>query len=232
MVNQTPAQHADSDVEAKLQRILAAVEQNRRQGRLELALVFVLALTALASTWCAYQSQRWNGAQMVELADAEVANQKAEASTLAGLQRRTMDGLTVLHFMEALRRDDTKSVEAIRLRMGSPLREAVEASLALDVMNNPNVPGPLRMPQYVLAEDQNAAAARATAGECRVAAQRAGQNGDSYVLLTLMFASVLFFGGITGTFEARRLRLWLGGIACTLFVGTMIGLAMMPVCRG
>lgn len=218
------------ELSTKLDRVLDAVETQQRQGSLELLLVFVLSLTALGSTWCAYQSQLWNGAQLVHLADAEVANQKAEGATLIAMQRRTMDGLVVLHVMNALHQGDAASLEAMRRRAQSPLREALDACLALDPIRNPDVPGPLRMPQYVLVEEQNAEQERASAREHRAAAQRAGNNGDTYVLLTLVFASVLFFGGITGTFKSRRLRLGLAGIASVLFLGTVIRLTTMPVC--
>jgi hypothetical protein len=221
---------AGAELSEKLDRILQVVEKQQQPGVLELALVIILALTALGSTWCAYQSQLWNGVQLARLTDAEIATQEAQGNTLAGLQRRTQDGLLTLHFMEAIRRNDTKSLEAMRRRMPSPLREAMEASLALDPLNNPDVPGPMKMPQYVLIEEQQAEKARARALELRTGAQQAGQYGDSYVLLTLMFASVLFFGGITGTFQSRRLRLGMGCIALVLFVVTTIRVVFMPVC--
>jgi hypothetical protein len=37
-------------------------------------------------------------------------------------------------------------------------------------------------------------------------AQQANRASDNYVLLTVRFAAVLFFGGIVSTFESRRLR--------------------------
>jgi hypothetical protein len=220
------------DLAMKLDRVLEVIKEQQRQGALELVLVIVLAMTALGSTWCAYQSQLWNGVQIVRLSDAEIASQEARGNTLAALQRRTMDGLAVLHFMDALQRSDVKAVEAIRRRMPSPLREATEACLALDPLNNPEAPGPLRMPQYELVEEQDAERAHARAVELRGRAQQAGNNGDTYVLLTLLFASVLFFGGITGTFQSRRLRVGLAGIACLMFLATVGSLATMPVCRG
>lgn len=221
---------ADPGLSATLERILAAVERERRQSGLEFLLVIVLALTALGSTWCAYQSQLWNGIQLVRLADADIATQRANENRLAAQQLRTQDGIVVLHVMEAINRGDTTAVEAVRRRTPSPLREAIAASLALDPLNNPDAPGPLRMPQYVLAEDQRAKEMEEESLRLRAEAQRAGGNGDTYVLLTLLFASVLFFGGITGTFQSRRLRLGLGAIACMLFLVTTARLSIMPIC--
>ncbi len=220
------------NIDAKLDRLLTAIERDRQQGGLELALVIILSLTALCSTWCAYQSERWNGTQSVLLADAELSSQEAQQRTLAVMQRKTLDSLVLLHYLDAVQRKDTELADAIHVRMPSPLREAVDAWLKLDPFKNPNVPAPGKMREYVLVEEQEAKAAREKASQLRSTALAAGTNGDTYVLLTLLFASVLFFGGITGTFQSRRLRLGLGGVACLLFMMTVVRLAFMPVCKG
>lgn len=214
-----------------LQRILVAVERDRRQDRFAFVLVVILSLTALGSTWCAYQSQLWNGVQLVRLADADLATQHANENHLAALQRKSIHGMALLHFIEARQRGDAAIADAMLRRMESPLRETLVAWLALDPLKNPDAPPPQNMPQYVLVESQRARQAQDESRAARSAAAQAGQNGDTYVLLTLMFASVLFFGGITGTFQSRRLRLGMGGITSVLFVITTICLAFMPICH-
>jgi hypothetical protein len=62
-------------------------------------------------------------------------------------------------------------------------------------------------------------------------AQQANRTSDTYVLLTVLFASVLFFGGIAGTIGSRRLRIAIVSVALALFLVTMIFLATMPMCR-
>ena len=51
------------------------------------------------------------------------------------------------------------------------------------------------------------------------------------MLLTVVFASVLFFGGIARAFDSRRLRVVLAALAVVLFVGTLIALSTMPICH-
>ena len=46
-----------------------------------------------------------------------------------------------------------------------------------------------------------------------------------------LFATVLFFGGISGTFRSRRLQLTAFAIAVLLFVVTVVGLGSMPICN-
>jgi hypothetical protein len=50
--------------------------------------------------------------------------------------------------------------------------------------------------------------------------------------MTLLCASVLFFGGITGTISSRRIRLTIGIAAIALFTITLIVLATLPVTMG
>src|SRR5213596_2648561 len=60
---------------------------------------------------------------------------------------------------------------------------------------------------------------------------QANQFSDQYVLLTVLFATVLFFGGISGTFRSRRLQLTAFAIAVLLFVVTVVSLGTMPICN-
>jgi NADH:ubiquinone oxidoreductase subunit H len=49
------------------------------------------------------------------------------------------------------------------------------------------------------------------------AAQEANGSSDAYVLLTVMFASVLFFGGLAGTVHVAWLRRGLAALAIAFF---------------
>ena len=87
-------------------------------------------------------------------------------------------------------------------------------------------------PEYILTEEQNAGRLRDEASQKHAAAQDAWRISGNYVSLTLLFASVLFFGGITGTFTVRRVRVALGSVALILFIVTMAMLLALPVCKG
>ncbi len=60
--------------------------------------------------------------------------------------------------------------------------------------------------------------------------REARQFSDNYVLQTVLFTSVLFFGGIARAFDSRRVRLALAGLAGVLFMATVAGLLTMPIC--
>jgi len=57
------------------------------------------------------------------------------------------------------------------------------------------------------------------------------QSSDAYVLLTVLFASVLFFGGIAGTLDSRRLRISILAVVLVLFVIILIFPGTMPICQ-
>ncbi|MBI1824766.1 MAG: hypothetical protein HY287_06505 [Planctomycetes bacterium] len=220
------------NTEALLQRVLAAVEKDNRRGRLELALAIILSLATLASTWCGYQARQWGGVQSNKQSAADTAERQAAEDTIVALQLRTFDGIVMIEYWAALRQRDKETGDAIYAQMRPQLRKAIDASLAAGVLTNPEVAGPLQRPEYILAEEQSAKHLREEAGKLNIAAQTAGQACSKYVLLTLMFASVLFFGGITGTFTARQVRNGLGCVALLVFIVTIAFLIELPVCKG
>ncbi len=217
---------------ALLHRVLKAVEKDGRRGRLELLVAIVLSLATLASTWCGYQTRQWGGVAGSNQVAADTAERQAAENTIVGLQLRTQDGLVVLEFWRALRQADSKTSETIKLHMRPQLRQAIEASIAAGILTNPEVPGPLQRPEYVLPEEQTAAAQRERAGQHRQWARAAGERADQYVLLTLMFASVLFFGGIAGTFTERRVRIGLAIVALASFLFAAVRLFGLPPYTG
>lgn len=224
-----PPDHPAADTDAMLHRILAAVEKQRRRGGLEFAVAIILSLTSLASTWCGYQASSWGGSQNSKQSAADTAERQAAEDTIVGLQMRTFDAIALTTYWQALRENDTETQTAILARVRPQLVAAIQASMAANVLHDRNAPGPLQRPEYVLAEEQNAKAKRAEAAQLKADALKAGRASADYVLLTLMFASVLFFGGITGTLTARRARLFLTTVAMLIFVVALVRLAGLPI---
>jgi hypothetical protein len=63
------------------------------------------------------------------------------------------------------------------------------------------------MPEYQLPESDEAVRWEAEAGAMLAQAETADQTSDHYVLLTVVFASVLFFAGIAGKFQSQLIDL-------------------------
>jgi len=215
-----------------LQRILNAVEPAKPRHGFEIACAIVLALATTASAWCAYQSKLWGGAQMARANAAVRASREGAVNSLAAVQMRAFDASMFIAFMQARLERNTAFEAFLAERFRPEMKPAVEAWLKLDPLNNPGAPpSPFRMAEYAQAETAEVARQEELAAKAMAASREARRCSDNYVLLTVVFASVLFFGGIARAFDSRRLRIVLAALAVLLFLGTLVVLTTMPVCR-
>jgi hypothetical protein len=217
---------------ALLQRILNAVEPAKPKHGFEMACAIVLALATTASAWCAYQSKLWGGAQMGRANAAVRASREGAVNSLAAVQWRAFDASMFIAYMEA-KLDGNKALEAFLAQRFRPeMRPAAELWLKLDPLNNPAAPpSPFRMAEYAQAETAEVARQAELGAKAMASAREARQFSDDYVLLTVIFASVLFFGGIARAFDSRPLRIVLAALAVLLFLGTVAALTTMPICH-
>lgn len=217
---------------AQMQRILAAVEKDKRSHWVEVTCAVVLSLATTASAWCAYQSTRWSGVQTFRLAAANTAGRESSAAALADLQLRMIDSSMGISWMQAKNEGNTRQEKFLFDRFRPEMKRAVEAWLKTDPFNNPDAPlGPLKMAEYAQPELAEAQRQEEIYEREYAAATHANQTADAYVLLTVLFASVLFFGGIAGTLDSRRVQITILFIGLTLFVITIVFLATMPICN-
>jgi hypothetical protein len=220
------------DTAEVLQRILSAVEPAKPRHGFEIACAIVLALATTASAWCAYQSKLWGGAQMARGNAAVRASREGAVNALAALQARAFDASMFISYMQA-RLERNNALEAFLAQRFRPeMKPAVEAWLKLDPLNNPAAPtSPFRMAEYAQKETAELARQEELAAKAMAASREARRCSDDYVLLTVIFASVLFFGGIARAFDSRRLRIVLAAMAVLLFLGTLAALTTMPICH-
>jgi len=85
------------------------------------------------------------------------------------------------------------------------------------------------MDEYRVPDDSIAAQATAESEAKWTEARQADENGDRFVLLTVVFASVLFFGGIEQKFGDRRVRLGILTMGAALFLGGVIAMINYPL---
>ncbi|MBL9147854.1 MAG: hypothetical protein JNM94_04100 [Phycisphaerae bacterium] len=192
-------------------------------------IAIVLSLATLTSTWCGYQSRAWGSIAGSHAGKADTSERQAAENTIVALQVRTQDGLILLEYWRALRTGDEKTAEIALSHMPERLRVAVKAALADGILKDPSVPGPMHRAEYVIEEERKAADERAAAKSLHSTAHEAGGHSDAYVLLTLMFASILFFGGISGTFSTKGIRMALASVAMLLFAIAVSVLFTLPV---
>ena len=116
------------------------------------------------------------------------------------------------------------------LRFREEFVPAVNAWLATDPITNPNAPPtPFTMDDYVVADLVIADELSATADEKAQAARDANQNGDNYVLTMVLFASVLFFAGVSSKLVRKRNRILALGFGVILLVAGSVILLSLPI---
>jgi hypothetical protein len=202
-----------------------------RFGRhFELVATVLLAVAAVATAWASYQSARWHGEQ-ARAASASVAA-RVESTRAANVANRQgqIDVALFTQWVDAYARNEAELAAFYDKRFRPEFKPAFDAWVATKPRKNPSAPlSPFAMPQYKLA-------ANATSDRLEVkaaaASQRAGsfiQRADDYSLAVVLFASSLFFAGISTRLRSSSTRMVILGLGCALFLGSVIWIATFPV---
>ncbi len=118
----------------------------------------------------------------------------------------------------------------IYLRFRPEFEVAVDAWVATQPRVDPNAPRtPFVMPEYQLEAQDEADRLEQQAEAFAAEAREANQRSDNYVLMTIMFATVLFFAGISSKMDTARARILLLGAGITLLVVSIGIVASFPI---
>jgi hypothetical protein len=200
------------------------------RDRVELVATVLLAIATVATAWSGYQSTRWNGEQAKAGGRSNALRiESAKAAGLANAQTE-VDVATFTQWVNAYSLKQTKLADFYFKRFRKEFTPAVDAWVATRPLKNPAAPEtPFAMPQYRLAA--RAASERLEAQADGFAAQvlRNIQRASNYVLAVVLFASALFFAGMSTKLTTPRLRVVMLAIGCTVFLLTAIWIASSPV---
>jgi hypothetical protein len=201
-----------------------------REHRLELLATILLAIAAVATAWSTFQSGRWRGDQAVDTNRALAAHiESSEAHTRAG-QLTQIDIATFIQWVDANAADKTVLAQFYRRRFRAEFRPAFDAWLATRPFTSPDAPSsPFAMPQYRLGQTAEAERLAATATARSTAAGNANQRADDYLLALVLFASSLFFAGISTKLRSPRQREVVLGIGWLIFLASALWIATFPV---
>lgn len=221
--------------------------------RLELVATIILAIATVLTAWSAFQSTKWSGKQSINFSVAAASRtESARADTQAG-QLTQIDVAMFSDWATAVIEEVQQGTIAfpsdgsyeptpgtrsgfIYNRFREEFRPAVDAWIETDPVNNPDAPtSPFVMtdddgaPVYVL-QDRIEADRLAVAADASAAlAREANQNGDNYVFTMVLFASVLFFAGVSSKLVRIRNRVFVLGFGVVLLVGGSIILLSLPI---
>jgi hypothetical protein len=200
------------------------------ERRLEIVSTLLLALAAVATAWSSYQAARWQGEQARAFARASAT--RIESTRASGVANRQVqiDVATFIQWVDAYAHDDTRLASFYRKRFRPEFARAVNAWVATRPLTNPRAPlTPFAMPQYRLAANEEAEQLERTASGFTAEAGRNIDKATRYVLCVVLFASSLFFAGISTRLPTVRSRAVALGIGWCVFLGTLVWLATFPV---
>jgi hypothetical protein len=220
----------------------------RLDHRFELFEAIVLAIAAMLTAWAAFQATKWSGEQTDNYSRAAAARTESAKASTRGGQLTVIDVNTFTSWIAALGAEDragqdngleddgTYTPQAgtesafIYDRFRTEFRTAVDAWLATDPLSDPDASRtPFTLPEYAIADLERAADLEAQAEASAAQARQANQRGDNYVLMTILFASVLVVLGIGSKMDTFRARAFLFSVASLTLVGAAIVLFTFPV---
>jgi len=197
---------------------------------LEICAAVLMSIATVATAWCAYQSAEWGGEQAFLLGESQRAGREADLHSALAAQKRNLDVAVFMEWIGGRATGNESLTEFYAERFPPNLGVAVDAWLATDPFTNPDAPPhPFAMPEYRVAQDTMVEQATALSEAKWAEARQADENGDAFVALTVIFASVLFFGGIEQKFTDRRVRVGILAIGSLMFVGGLITMLNNPL---
>ncbi len=195
----------------------------------ELVAVILLSVTTILTAWSGFQSSKWNGQMAISFNQASAS--RIAASRLEGTANRkqTIQVALFTQWVQAAASKDQALMDYLAARFPEPLKTAFTAWLATNPNTNADAPSsPFVMTEYQIPELAAAKAADHKADQKFQEALTYNQRGDNYTLLTVAFASVLFFAAISGRMKARRDQWILLGLGLTIFVVAVVLLIFYP----
>jgi hypothetical protein len=196
----------------------------------ELVATVLLSVATVATAWSAYQANRWNGEQAKATSRANAA--RIESTRASGVVNRQVqiDVALFTQFIDAFAQEQTELANFYRARFREEFKPAFDAWVATRPRFNPEAPlTPFELPEYRLAAMEEAEELEATADANAAEARRNIQRSSNYVLAVVLFASSLFFAGISTKLTMPRARIATVVLGCVLFVGTLLWIATSPI---
>jgi hypothetical protein len=206
---------------------------SRREKRLEIITVVILAFAALSTAWSGYQASLWDGIQSSNYTQASGSRTNAAQQRTAANQFRLADLSVFENYIHAVLDENDVVADFYFQRFRDEFRVGYDAWIVLDPLNNPEAPpSPFAMPEYQLSQDAEAERLEARADELFAAGEDANTISDIYTLTTLLFAAALFFAAISERFEYFPAQVTLLVIAGT---GLVVGVGIaggQPITSG
>jgi hypothetical protein len=200
------------------------------EPRLELVSTVLLALATVATAWAAYQSRQWTGEQSQGYSHATATRIAVNRTAALANRQVQIDVATFIQWVDAHEQHRAALASFYRDRFRPEFDRAFTAWIATNPFQDPTAPEtPFEMRQYRLNAAERADRLEQTAAVASQQAKDANERADNYMLAVVLFASSLFFAGISLKLHTVTARVVTLGLGCILFLGTLIWIATLPV---
>ena len=202
----------------------------QRRDWVEIVATVLLAFSAVATAWCSYQANRWNGENI--RATSRVNALRIDAARAQGLAegQTQIDIAVFIQWVNADASDDRELADFYVARFRPEFRPAFDAWLATDPLTNPDAPPtPFAMDEYQLQAQTDADRFDAEEEAMAAVVRRNVQRSANYVLGVVMFAVSLFFAGMSTKLRGAGTSKALLVVGCLVFIATLAWIATFPV---
>ena len=204
-------------------------DAERTRHWIDLLSAAILAGATVATAWSAYQSALWSTQYSSHSSKSLGAVVRVSKLSTLALQRTAVHANLFVHWIIAVNNNDTKTADFLLARFPEPLKTSTIAWRATDPLHSPDAPGsPFDMPEYRLPERIDADKWEQTATTEAAAAEEASETSNRYLLFTIIFASVLFFAGVSGKCHWNVVDSALLILGALTLIGGVAAMASLP----
>lgn len=222
-------------------------QDQRLRDMAERVAAVALAVAAIFTAWSGFQATKWGGVQANSYASAGAARTESIRLDNLATSQTQVDVAIFTEWINAVAAElesgelvvaeaaDYVPVEGLLstffyTRMRDEFRPALDAWLDLNPFATETAPpSPFAMPEYQLEAAQQADEMTVRAEELAQTARDANQTGDNYVMMTVLFGAVLFFGGLQASVRGSRTRLALLGVGILTLVAAGFVVVTFPI---
>ena len=220
----------------------------------DFVVTLVLTTASLLTAWAGYQASKWGGLQSINFSEAGAARTEANTASTLGGQFAAIDSSALFAWLKAFSAEledldltgtpedevperlveiatDSSTLPGFLFdRFRPEFRAATLEWLDTNPFLDPDAPsspfdlGGEQFAQFELAEEL-----RSQAEASAAKARENNQQSDNYVLLTVLFATVLFLAGLSQKLNSEKAQAALFTVAVVLLVFSVFGLLRQPV---
>lgn len=208
----------------------------------DLAVTLVLTLGTLFTAWAGFQSAKWSGVQTVNFSEASSARDASNAYATLASNNASTETDVFIRWMEFAHPILTAGGDITEVTEGDSfaaflyerfdeqsLKPAVDEWLAQGLYEPGSNVTPFEMPSYIPNGFQEAVDRRNLADELGAKARENNQQSDTYLMLTVTFASALFLAGLCRQLRDHRAQTVLLGTALIVLVAAIGFVLAQPV---